>query len=157
MQNKQEFKRILFNDSVENYLIFNITSQKKLLIIIKNLKELFPKKKYWNNIEEDKDNKQSEILSKFRKKGKFYKKICKNWLTNNIKLIESFNEHFKSTDKEISTEEVLKFFENLKKENNLNIKDIILFVHIYIEETLGISLFKDSAKKLEKELKEELN
>ena len=128
----QNYKRINFNEPVEKYLIFEVTPSKKLLNTIRELKDVFPKQKEWTDLENNKDQKQLEILDKFRKKGKLYKRICQNWLSNNLNLVQAFNQHFENIDKEISTDEVLKFFKKLKSDFTLDNKDLILFVHIYI-------------------------
>lgn len=145
------FKKILFDERLERYLIFNVTNEKKLFNIIKELAEIFPKKK-WKDLKENRAEKEIEILEKFRKKGKFYKKICTSWLLNNKNLIEAFNNHFKEQSQEITANEVLDFFKQLKEKFNLNTKDIVIFIHIYLEQVLGMSLFEESALSIEKEL-----
>jgi hypothetical protein len=148
---KQSFKRINFDENLEKYLLFELTPEKKLLTIIKNLKDVFPKQKRWRNFEEDKESKIVELLEKFQRRGKLYREVCKNWFTKNQHLSDEFTNYFQSTDKEISTEEVLKFFKELREKHSLNIKDIFVFIHVYVEQVLGMQLFEESALKLEEE------
>lgn len=153
---KQSFKKIDFNEAMERYLVFDLTPEKKLLDIIKELKDVFPKQKDWRDLTDNRPQKEAEVLEKFRRKGKLYRKICQNWMNKNMHLAEAFNEHFQSTEKEISTEEVLKFFDILKKNFKLSIKDVAVFIHVYLEGGLGMALFEDSAKKLDAEIQKEL-
>lgn len=146
---KNSYKKIDFNETVENYLIFELTPEKKLLSIIRDLKEVFPRQKEWRDLTENKEQKKAEILDKFRRRGKLYKKICQNWLTNNMQLIQAFNDHFENIEKEISTDDVVKFFSEMKKKFSLDKKDLIIFVHLYLEQSMGIQLFEESAKKIE--------
>ncbi len=144
-----EFKRIDFNEQTERQLIFELTPEKKLLSIIKDLKDIFPRQKEWQDLTENKEKKQAELLDKFRRQGKLYKKICQYWLSNNTPLVQAFNKHFENTDKEIGADEVVKFFQDTKKKLSLSTADIIIFVHIYLEQSLGIQLFTEAAKKIE--------
>ena len=153
---KQKFKKINFNEAMERYLIFEKTPEKKLLSIISGLKDLFPKQKEWRNLEDNRNQKELELIEKFRKKGKLYRKICQNWINNNMSLVEEFNKSFQDTDKEVSTKDLLKFFENIKNKYSLSSKDLAIFVHIYIENSLCMALFEDSASILDKELEKEL-
>lgn len=146
------FKRIDFNEKLEKHLIFELTPEKKLLSIVRDLKDVFPRQKEWHNLTEDKDKKHAELLEKFRRQGKLYKKVCQYWLNNNMALVQAFNEHFENTNKEIGADEVVKFFHDIKKKLSLNTKDIIIFIHIYLEQSLGIQLFEEAAKKIESEL-----
>jgi molybdopterin converting factor small subunit len=143
------FKRIDFNENVERHLIFKLTPEKKLLSIIQDLKEVFPRQKEWRDLTENRAQKVIEILDKFRKKGKLFKKVCQYWLNNNTQLIQAFNDHFQNIETEISTDDVVKFFAETKKKFSLDNKDIVIFVHLYLEQSLGIQLFEDSAKKIE--------
>jgi len=43
-----------------------------------------------------------------------------------------------------------------KKKLSLNTKDIVIFVHTYLEQVVGIQLFEESALKIEKDLEKEL-
>jgi hypothetical protein len=156
LMEKQTFKKINFNEAMERYLVFELTPEKKLLDIIRNLKDVFPRQKEWKNLTENKGQKELEILDKFRRKGKLYRKLCQNWMNKNMHLAEAFNEHFQDTEKEISTEEVIKFFDILKKNFKLGTKDIAVFVHVYLEGGLGMALFEDSANKLNSEIEKEL-
>ena len=150
------FKRINFNDAVAKYLVFNATPEKKLINIIQGLKDAFPKQKEWRNLTENRPQKEVEIMEKFAKRGNLYKKVCQNWMVANKNLAEDFNAHFQNTDKEISTDDVVKFFDSTKKKLSLNTKDIVIFIHTYLEQVVGIQLFEESALKIEKELEKEL-
>ena len=143
------FKRINFDEKIERHLIFKLTPEKKLLSIIKDLKDVFPRQKDWRDLAENKDQKQNELLEKFRKQGKFYKKVCQYWLSNNMALVQAFNEHFENTDKEIGADEVVKFFSDIKKKLSMSTEEIIIFIHVYLEQSIGIQLFEDAAKKIE--------
>jgi len=143
------FKRIDFNEKIEKQLIFELTPEKKLLSIIKDLKDIFPRQKEWQNLTENKEKKHAELIDKFRRQGKLYKKVCQYWLSNNMPLVQAFNEHFENTDKEIGADEVVKFFHDVKKKLSLSTTDIIIFVHIYLEQSLGMQLFEEAAKKIE--------
>ncbi|MCX6113402.1 MAG: hypothetical protein NTY22_09040 [Proteobacteria bacterium] len=153
---KQTFKKVNFNEPMEKYLIFDLTPEKKLLDIVAELKDVFPRQKEWRNLNDNRPQKEIELLEKFRRRGKLYRKICQNWMNKNMHLAEEFNNYFQSSDKEISTEEVLKFFESIKKKFNMSIKDIMVFVHIYLEHGIGMSLFEESALKLDAELEKHL-
>ena len=155
MENRT-YKRINFNDAVAKYLVFNATPEKKLLNIIKDLKDAFPKQKEWKNLTENRPQKEIEIMEKFGRKGNLYKKVCQNWMVANKTLAEDFNAHFQNTEKEISTDDVVKFFDSAKKKLSLNTKDIVIFVHTYLEQVVGIQLFEESALKIEKDLEKEL-
>jgi len=148
----QKFKRVNFNEDMERYLIFKLTPEKKLLNIIQDLKAVFPQHKRWLNLVDDKEQKEKEILEKFRKKAQLYKKICQYWLNNNTGLATEFNEYFQNVDKEVHADDVIKFFDAMKKKHSLNSKDIIVFIHIYVEQAMGVQLFEESALKIEKEL-----
>ncbi|MEI6079794.1 MAG: hypothetical protein WCQ53_04050 [bacterium] len=156
VEKPQTFKRVNFDEPMEKYLIFDLTPEKKLLDIIAELKDVFPKQKEWRNLSDNRPQKETEIIDKFRRRGKLYRKICQNWMNKNMNLAEEFNNYFQSQDKEISTEEVLKFFETLKKKFNMGIKDIFVFIHIYLEHGIGMQLFEESAVKLESELEKHL-
>ncbi len=143
------FKRINFDEKIERHLIFKLTPEKTLLSIIKDLKDVFPRQKDWRDLVENKDQKQNELLEKFRKQGKFYKKVCQYWLSNNMALVQAFNEHFENTDKEIGADEVVKFFSDIKKKLSMSTEEIIIFIHVYLEQSIGIQLFEDAAKKIE--------
>ena len=156
LMEKQSFKKINFNEPMERFLVFELTPEKKLLDIITDLKDVFPKQKDWRNLTENRPQKEAEVLEKFRRKGKLYRKICQNWMNKNMHLAEAFNKYFKDTDREISTEEVQKFFETLKNNFKLGTKDIAVFVHVYLEGGLGMVLFEDSAVKLNAEIEKEL-
>ncbi len=149
---KNTYKKIDFNEKVEKYLIFELTPEKKLLGIIKDLKDIFPRQKDWKDLTENREQKEAEILDKFRRRGKLYKKVCQNWLNNNMPLIQAFNEHFENLEREISTDDVVKYFAEMKKKFSLNTKDIIIFIHLYLEQSMGIQLFEESAKKIEAEV-----
>ena len=153
---KQSYKRINFNEAVAKYLIFKATPEKKLLNIISDLKDAFPRQKEWRNLTENRTQKEAEIMEKFMRKGNLYKKVCQNWMVANKNLAEKFNAHFQNTDKEISAEEVVKFFDSAKKELSLNTKDIVIFIHTYLEQVVGIQLLQESALKIEKDLEKEL-
>ena len=152
MEKQQTFKKVNFNEPMEKYLIFDLTPEKKLLDIIADLKDVFPRQKEWRNLTDNRPQNEAELLDKFRRRGKLYRKICQNWMNKNMHLAEEFNTYFQTQDKEISTEEVLKFFETLKKNHNMDIKDIFVFIHIYLEHGIGMQLFEESAVKLEAEL-----
>jgi hypothetical protein len=153
---KRTYKRINFNDGVAQYLVFKATPEKKLLNIIRDLKDAFPKQKEWRNLTENRPQKEAEIMDKFWRKGNLYKKICQNWMLANKTLAEEFNTHFQNTEKEISTDDVVKFFDSAKKKLSLNTKDIVIFIHTYLEQVVGIQLFEESALKIEKDLEKEL-
>ena len=157
MEKQQTFKKVNFNEPMEKYLIFELTPEKKLLDMISDLKDVFPKQKEWRNLSDNRPQKEAELIDKFRRRGKLYRKICQNWMNRNMHLAEEFNNYFQTQDKEISTEEVLKFFEILKKKHNMDIKDIFVFIHIYLEHGVGMQLFEESALKLEAELDKALN
>lgn len=151
MENK-EFKKINVNSDVYKYLLFDFVPEKKLINIIKNLKEIFPKQKYWTNLSESTEEKKQEIYNKFERKGKLYKEIAKYWLSNYKEASEDFNKFVESFDLEISTEEVIKHFNDYKEKYKMNIVDIALFIHIYVEQVLGLQLFKESTEAIENEL-----
>jgi cell fate (sporulation/competence/biofilm development) regulator YlbF (YheA/YmcA/DUF963 family) len=153
---KRTYKRINFNDAVAKYLVFNATPEKKLLNIIRDLKEAFPKQSEWKNLTENRPAKELEIMEKFGRRGNLYKKVCQSWMVNHKDLAEEFNAHFQNTDKEISTDDVVKFFDSAKKKLSLNTKDIVIFVHTYLEQVVGIQLFEESALKIEQDLAKEL-
>lgn len=152
MQNK-EFKRINVDSRLYKYLMFEAIPEKRLLNSIKNLKEVFPNQKYWNNLGgEEASKKKEELLNKFEKKGKLYKDLAKYWLNNIKPQCEEFQKFVESFELEVSTEEVLKFFNNLKEKYSMNAVDVALFVHIYLEQVVGMQLFEESTKVLENEL-----
>ncbi|MBN1115049.1 MAG: hypothetical protein JXA66_06880 [Oligoflexia bacterium] len=152
---KRIFKKIRFDETVERHLVFAKTPEKKLLQIIKNLKDVFPKQKFWKNLEESRNEKVTELMTKFRKRGKFYREICKSWLTVNSNLGEEFSDFFRNTEKEVDTDDVVKFFHELKSKHKLGAVDIVIFIHIYVEQVLGVQLFEESAKILEEDLEKE--
>jgi hypothetical protein len=156
MEKQQTFKKVNFNEPMEKYLIFDLTPEKKLLDIIADLKDVFPKQKDWRDLKDNRPQKEAELIDKFRRRGKLYRKICQNWMNKNMHLAEEFNTYFQTQDKEISTEEVLKFFEILKKNHNMSIKDLFVFIHIYLEHGIGMQLFEESAVKLDAELEKAL-
>ena len=153
---KKAYKRINFNEKVAKYLVFEATPEKKLLNIIRDLKDVFPKQKEWRNLTDNRKEKEAEVLEKFLKKGNLYKKVCQNWMMNNKQMAEEFNTYFQDTEKEISTDEVVKFFDSMKKKLSLNTKDVVIFIHTYLEQVVGIQLFEESATKIEKDLEKEL-
>jgi len=153
---KQTYKRINFNEAVAKYLIFKATPEKKLLNIISELKDVFPKQKEWRDLSDNRTQKEAEILEKFMRKGNLYKKICQNWMINNKNLAEEFNNNFKDTNKEVSADDVVKFFDSAKKKLSLNTRDIVIFIHTYLEQVVGMQLFEEAALKIEKELEKEL-
>jgi len=153
---KRTYKRINFNEAVAKYLVFSATPEKKLLNIIRDLKDAFPKQSEWRNLTENRPQKELEIMEKFGRRGNLYKKVCQSWMLANKGLAEEFNAHFQNTDKEISTDDVVKFFDSAKKKLSLNTKDIVIFVHTYLEQVVGIQLFEESALQIEKELEKEL-
>lgn len=150
---KNEFKRINIDSRAYKYLIFKAVPEKKLLNTIKNLKDVFPNQKYWVSLEgEEATVKKDEILTKFEKKGKLFKELAKYWLNTIKPQCDEFQKFMESFELEISTEEVVKFFNGLKEKYNMNSIDVALFVHIYLEQVVGMQLFEESTKKLENEL-----
>jgi hypothetical protein len=146
---KQNYRRIKIDERVEKYLILEKTPEKKLLNIIKDLKDVFPKQKYWSNLKEGKKEKIQEMLEKFNHRGNFYREIGKYWIKQNQMLAEMFTTFINNFEQEISTEEVLKFFETAEKELSLNYVDIAIFVHFYVEQMVGMQLFDETNSKIE--------
>lgn len=150
---KNEFKRINVDSRAYKYLIFEAVPEKKLLNTIKNLKDVFPNQKHWVSLDgEEALQKKEEILNKFEKKGKLFKELAKYWLNTIKPQCEEFQKFIESFESEVSTEEVIKFFNGLKEKYNMNSIDVALFVHIYLEQVVGMQLFEDSTKVLEEEL-----
>jgi hypothetical protein len=157
MSSNKNFRRIKIDERVEKYLLLTATPEKKLLKIISNLKDIFPNQKTWNNLTENRDQKLAELITKFQKRGKLYREVGKNWLTNNNNLAEDFSTFTKTFEGEISTEEVVKFFRKLMKDRSVNIIDIAIFIHIYVEQVVGMQLFEESNEVIEKEVNEFFN
>jgi len=149
----KEFKKINIDKKLYNYFLFNLIPQKKLFSSIKNLKDVFPKQKDWKNIETlSYEDKKQELISKFEKKGKFFKELSKHYVNLNKNACQDFNKFLESFDVEISTDELINFFNSFKQKYNMNIKDIVLFIHIYVEELLGLKMYKETTQYFEDEL-----
>lgn len=147
----KEFKKINFDKKLYEYFLFELISQKKLLNTIKSLKDVFTKQKTLSSIDAISNNKDL-ILLKFDKKGKFFRELAKHYVNSNKEACEEFNKFLESFDLEVSTDELIKFFNSLKEKHQMNIKDLVLFIHIYVEELLGLKMFKETAEYFEKEL-----
>jgi len=150
MSNSKNFRRIKIDEKVEKYLLLKATPEKKLLQIISNLKDIFPKQKMWNNLTDDRAEKIAELITKFQKRGKLYREVGKNWLTKNQNLADDFTKFTQSFEGEISTEEVVKFFNKMMKQHSINPLDVAIFVHIYVEQIVGMQLFEESNEAIEK-------
>jgi len=147
----KEFKKINFDKKLYEYFLFELTPQKKLFNIIKNLKDVFNKQSIWTNTDSINKNKDL-ILLKFEKKGRFFKEVAKQYINLNKIACEDFNKFLESFDQEVSTDELINFFNSFKEKHNMNIKDLVLFIHIYVEELLGLKMFKETTEYFEKQL-----